>query len=141
MVEQVGDAVPAALERTPLMFKPDIQQGNVLDQGIVNRLKPGMSKSQVSYLMGSPMLVDLFHLDRWDYVYTMKRGKQDRTQQRMSLFFEDDRLVRIEGDLRPGAEESATELKEATVYDVPDNAGPGRGIFSRTLNAVGLEDE
>ena len=140
-MEQVGDAVPAALENTPLMFKPDIQQGKVVDQGVINRLRPGMSKSQVNYLMGSPMLVDLFHLDRWDYVYTMKRGKQQRTQQRVTLYFEDDQLVRIEGDLRPGTEETATELQEAQVYDVPDNDGPGRGIFSRALNTVGLEGE
>ena len=123
------------------MYVPDIQQGNVIEQEMINRLKPGMSKNQVSYVMGTPMLIDVFHQDRWDFIYSLKKGKGKRTQKRTSLYFEDDRLVRIEGDFRPGVVDEAREAREAAIFEVPDNPGDRPGIFSRALNAVGLENE
>jgi len=140
-MRQAGDVIPKSLERTPIMYVPDVQQGNVIEQGMINRLELGMSKSQVSYIMGTPMLIDLFHLQRWDYIYSMKRGKKTREQQRVALFFVDDRLERIEGDFKPGEADPVNDTKEAAVIPVPDNEGPGRGIFSSALNMMGLKDE
>lgn len=142
-VKDVGNAIPEALNRLPLIHRPDVQQGNVVSQDAINKLKPGMSKSQVNYLLGTPMLVDVFHQDRWDYLYSMKPGNEEPTQERVALFFEDDRLVRIEGDYRPQPDTASTEAKreEESVISVPDYTGDRKGIFSRALETVGIASE
>jgi outer membrane protein assembly factor BamE len=80
----------------------DIQQGNILEQESINKLEPGMRKDQVQFIMGTPMLTDMFHVNRWDYIYTMAYGHEKRQEARISLFFEDDELINIVGDMRPG---------------------------------------
>ncbi|MDA1108167.1 MAG: outer membrane protein assembly factor BamE [Proteobacteria bacterium] len=87
----------------PGQYKIDIQQGNVISQEAVAKLKPGMTKSQVRFALGTPLLVDVFHQDRWDYIYSIQRGGQERQQRHLSLFFADDKLTRIEGDVQPAA--------------------------------------
>lgn len=77
----------------------DVQQGNALDQENVARLKPGLNRSQVRFLLGTPLVVDPFRTDRWDYVYVYYKAGQLAEQKRISLFFEGDTLSRIEGDL------------------------------------------
>ena len=124
------------LDRLPLVYRIDIQQGNVLEQNVVNRLEPDLSKNQVNYLMGTPLLVDVFHQDRWDYVYSIRRGNKPREQERISLFFEDDRLVRIEGDLRPqpAAEIEAPSVGE--VFTVTDYKERQKGFFRRMFEKI-----
>ena len=73
-MSSVADAVPNALNKAPLIYRPTIQQGNVVKQEQVNELRPGMSKRQVKFLLGTPMLNDVFHANRWDYVYTIGVG-------------------------------------------------------------------
>lgn len=77
----------------------DVQQGNALDQENVARLKPGLNRSQVRFLLGTPLVVDPFRTDRWDYVYVYYKAGKLAEQKRISLFFEGDTLARIEGDL------------------------------------------
>lgn len=77
----------------------DVQQGNALDQENVARLKTGLNRSQVRFLLGTPLVVDPFRTDRWDYVYVNYKGGKLAEQKRISLFFEGETLVRIEGDL------------------------------------------
>jgi outer membrane protein assembly factor BamE len=84
----------------------DVQQGNALDQDNVARLKLGLNHSQVRFLLGTPLLVDPFHNDRWDYVYVYYKAGKLAEQKRISLFFDGDTLVRIEGDV-PAAESVA----------------------------------
>ncbi len=139
-VDKVGSYIPKALENTFLMYKIDVQQGNVIDQEMVNSLKPGMSKSQVRYVMGTPILVDVFHQDRWDYLYSMKKAAVQKEKRRVTLYFKDDRLERLEGDIKPQPPEDITTAREAAVYEVPDYEGK-KGIFTRAFEAVGLEDE
>lgn len=94
----------------PGAYKIDIQQGNVITQEMVEKLKPGMSKSQVRFALGTPLLIDVFHQDRWDYLYSIQKGGQERQQRRLALFFENDQLARIEGDIAvdpAGAAETA----------------------------------
>lgn len=86
----------------PGVHKIDVHQGNILSQEQVNQLKPGMSKQQVSYLLGSPMVTDTFHQERWDYIYSFQAGGQERVQKRLSLFFKGDQLSRLVGDYQPG---------------------------------------
>lgn len=96
----------------------DVQQGNALDQESVAKLKPGLSRSQVRFLLGTPLLVDPFRNNRWDYVYTFsKRGKLVE-QKRITLFFEDDILQRIEGDV-PVGEPATVESSAAAPATKP----------------------
>jgi outer membrane protein assembly factor BamE len=92
--------------------KIDIQQGNAVTQEMVAKLQPGMTRSQVRFVLGTPLLVDPFRTDRWDYYYSyIKRGDLVE-QRRMAVFFKDDKLDRIEGDViaaKPAADKLGTE--------------------------------
>lgn len=102
----------------PLVYEIDIDQGNVIDQEMINQLRPNMNKRQVIYIMGSPLLIDPFNKDRWDYIYSKQPGGEDRVQQRIALFFAGDNLIRIAGDLAPEANPAPAPSKEITI-DVP----------------------
>jgi len=102
----------------PLVYKIDINQGNIIDQELINQLRPNMSKRQVIYILGSPLLVDAFNKNRWDYIQSEQIGSGDRAQQRVALFFEDDRLIHLEGDLAPENNPAPVPSKETTI-DVP----------------------
>jgi len=125
----------ARMNDLPIVFKPDIQQGNILDQEAVDKLEPGMSSTQVRYLMGTPMLVDVFHPERWDYVYSLKKGGDKPDMQRLTLYFEDNRLQRLEGDLRPSPSGEAVERNKDVVVRVPDNTGESKGFFTQALES------
>ncbi len=94
----------------------DVQQGNALDQENVARLKPGLTRSQVRFLLGTPLVVDPFRNDRWEYVYVFHKAGKLAEQRRLSLFFDGDSLARIEGDLPsadPGAQTAARQVAAA----------------------------
>lgn len=74
----------------------DIQQGNKIKPETFEKLKPGMTRKQVIFLLGSPLLKDPFHQDRWDYIYYLKPGNQAVKQSRVTLHFEGDSLVSID---------------------------------------------
>lgn len=138
--ENMSESIPDYASSLPLMYRPDIQQGNVITQEMINQLKPGMSKRQVTYTLGTPGLVDSFHQNRWDYVYTLKENAQQMEQKNLTLFFENDRLTRILGDYRPlpvDAMEAAD--KKETIVDVPDYEPEKKGIVTRTLEYIGIE--
>ena len=136
--DDYSDPITDTLARTPLMYKPDIQQGNVVTQAQINKLEPGMDRRQVRFIMGTPMLMDTFHQDRWDYVYTMKPGGKQTEMKRVALYFKDDRLMKIEGDFRPGVDDGSAE-KEALVR-VPDHKEES-GFVDSTLKSIGLRDK
>ncbi|HQQ62873.1 MAG TPA: outer membrane protein assembly factor BamE [Pseudomonadales bacterium] len=85
----------------PGVYKLDVQQGNIITQDAVDQLNPGMSKRQVRYLLGTPLLIDSFNDDRWDYFYSLKNHSGDYSQERMTLFFVNDRLDHMQGNFRP----------------------------------------
>jgi outer membrane protein assembly factor BamE len=95
--------VPDSLDVTSKLnpYRIDIRQGNLVTQEMVSQLKAGMSREQVRFVLGSPMLADVFHPDRWDYVYYFKPGNkpEDTQQRRLIVYFEDDRLVSVGGDV------------------------------------------
>jgi len=80
-------------------YRIDIQQGNFVSQEMVRQLRRGMTKDQVKFLLGTPLITDIFHADRWDYVYFLDRPGEERRQRRLAVFFEGDKLVRVEGDV------------------------------------------
>lgn len=140
-VSSVTDAIPNALDRLPFIYRPVIQQGNVVTQDEVNELQPGMTKRQVRYLLGSPMLTDVFHADRWDYAYTIGTGSRPEEIQRVTVIFERDRLVRLAGDLRPQPEDERTEKAKEVVVTVPDWVPEDKSLWQRTQELVGLEPD
>ncbi|NWG86061.1 MAG: outer membrane protein assembly factor BamE [Hydrogenophilaceae bacterium] len=80
-------------------YKMDIQQGNVVTQDMIAKLKPGMSPSQVRFALGSPLVVDPFRTNRWDYVYRLEKGGKLVETRRITVVFENDKLKGIEGDV------------------------------------------
>jgi outer membrane protein assembly factor BamE len=80
-------------------YRIDVQQGNYISQDMVAQLKPGMSKEQVRLALGTPLLTDIFHADRWDYVYWRERPGAKREQRKLTVFFEDGKLTRLDGDV------------------------------------------
>jgi outer membrane protein assembly factor BamE len=90
----------------------DVQQGNALDQENVARLKPGLNRSQVRFLLGTPLVVDPFRTDRWDYVYVYYKAGKLAEQKHITLFFEGDTLARIEGGLPEPAAQPAASVVE-----------------------------
>ena len=92
-----------AVEYLPYVYKVDVNQGNVIDQAMIDQLRPNMTKRQVLYVMGSPMLVDYFHQNRWDYIYSTKKSGENAEQKTLSIFFENDQIKSIQGDFKPSA--------------------------------------
>jgi outer membrane protein assembly factor BamE len=83
-------------------YRPDVQQGNVVTKEMVDQLRQGMTREQVRFLLGSPMLSSVFHTDRWDYVYYLKRGKGSEEQlRRLTVHFKDNRIERVLADEMP----------------------------------------
>ena len=91
--------VPMLPGLTP--YRIDIQQGNYVTQDMVAKLKPGMTKSQVRFALGTPLVVDPFHADRWDYVYVLQKRGKVVEQRRIVVVFQDEKLARIDGDVVP----------------------------------------
>ena len=85
----------------PLLYKIDIQQGNVIEQEMLDQLRPGLDKAQTRFIMGAPMLIDPFRNNRWEYIYSFQKGGGVREQRHITLHFEDDKLTHISGDIRP----------------------------------------
>jgi len=127
----------AGCSRVPLLpslspYKIDIQQGNYITQDMVSKLKPGMTRSQVRYILGTPLVADPFHADRWDYVYHMQKAGTTTEFRRIVLVFEQDKLARIEGDVVPAPaarqaeappEKSAADTRKAEA-GTPPGAAP-----------------
>ncbi len=91
----------------------DVQQGNALDQDNVARLKPGLNRAQVRFLLGTPLVVDPFRTDRWDYVYLYYKAGKLTEQKHITLIFEGDTLARIEGDVPESVLQQAAEPRSA----------------------------
>ncbi|USE37925.1 outer membrane protein assembly factor BamE [Endozoicomonas sp. SCSIO W0465] len=89
----------------PGAYKIDIQQGNVITQEMVDQLCPGMTRAQVQYVMGTPLLEDTFNSNRWDYIHSVQPGGKSREQKTVTLFFENDQLRSIQSDLKLGSDQ------------------------------------
>lgn len=87
----------------PGVYKIDIPQGNLITQEKVDELKPGMNQRQVRYILGTPLVIDTFSGERWDYIYTFRKAGKERTQEQLSLFFSEGKLTGFSGDYKPTA--------------------------------------
>ncbi len=96
-------------------FKMDIQQGNVVTSKMLLQLRPGMTKSQVKFIMGSPLIVDSFHKNRWDYFYQLRQAGKIVEQRRVILDFENELLTKVRGDVVPQGTAGAATGDESSV--------------------------
>jgi outer membrane protein assembly factor BamE len=85
----------------PRVHRVTVQQGNVITQDMIDRLKPGMTRSQVAFVMGEPVLRHAFNDNRWDYIYTLQIPGYYDEQKRVSLYFENGVLAYFTGDYAP----------------------------------------
>jgi outer membrane protein assembly factor BamE len=82
------------------VYRMEIQQGNLVEQEMLSQLKPGMSKDQVRAVLGTPLIADIFHDNRWDYVFRRQRTNSNTVEERaLAVYFDEGKLVRIEGDV------------------------------------------
>ncbi len=113
-------------------YKIDIQQGNFIDQEMLAKLQPGMTHAQVKFIMGTPLVTDIFHANRWDYIYIDRKKGKLITKRRAVLYFAGDKLERIEdfpsegkaADTKAGVAPGAVPLNGVTVIDKPVVAAP-----------------
>ena len=91
-------------------YKAEVVQGNFVSQEQVQALRPGMPKQVVKDVLGTPLVTSLFHADRWDYAFTIQRQGAEPQLRRFSVFFDGDRLLRVEGDSLPTEAEFAAKL-------------------------------
>jgi outer membrane protein assembly factor BamE len=112
----------------PRVYKATVQQGNVITQEMIDQLKPGMTRSQVRFVMGDPVIQSTFDADRWDYVYTIDIPGFFNENRRVSLYFDQDLLAYFTGDYAPTeqlvqAAEAATASEAAAIDDDADATG------------------
>jgi outer membrane protein assembly factor BamE len=122
----------AACSNTPQItsylspYRIDVRQGNLVTQEMVAQLKPGLTREQVRFILGSPLVADMFHVDRWDYVYRFQPGKGEAQQRRLVVFFQDNKLTRVAGDV-VAEDNSKPEVARpaAQVIEIPAPAPAG----------------
>ncbi|MFA7291547.1 MAG: outer membrane protein assembly factor BamE [Rhodocyclaceae bacterium] len=128
-------------------YRIDVQQGNVLTQDMVAQLRPGLTRDQVRFLLGTPLLVDMFHADRWDYVYRLQKGATQAVEtRRFTVFFDPEgKLYRVAGDVvaDSGAGQEAAPDVKSRVIDLgsADTAAPPveeKGFFGSMMEKVGF---
>jgi outer membrane protein assembly factor BamE len=109
----------------PGVYRINVEQGNVVNAEMIEKLRPGLNKRQVRYIMGTPLIEDSFHEDRWDYRYLLRNGTETIAETRLTLWFDGDELARVEGpDAPEWAVSDATEadITDATDTDVTETA-------------------
>lgn len=97
----VGAVAGCSYLRLPEVHRVSVQQGNIITQDMVDQLRPGMTRSQVRFILGTPLITDTFAPDRWDYFYSLKRPNRTELRERVSVYFVDDKLARLSGDYAP----------------------------------------
>ena len=120
------------LPAIPGVYRIDIQQGNIVDGESLDQLEIGMERRKVSFILGTPLLVDPFHQDRWDYYYSLRPGSGAVQRQHITLHFVDDRLARIENRLQPEVAPDTQAERTRTLVKVPDRRRR-EGIFERLV--------
>ena len=82
----------------PGVYRLNIPQGNIVTQEMIDQLRPGLTKRQVNFILGTPLIKDTFDQDRWDYLYSFQPGGGERVQETLTVFFENNQLTHFTGD-------------------------------------------
>lgn len=119
-------------------YRIDIQQGNFVSKEMLAQVKEGMTREQVRFALGTPLITDVFHDDRWDYVFRLQKGNGEVTTSRVSVFFNGNLLARVDGGNLPtendyldrisgGAAEAKKSVKNVEIApSVPAAPGPAK---------------
>ena len=107
------------------VYKIDVEQGNFVTTDLVEKLTPGMTKNQVKLLLGTPLVTDIFHADRWDYYFDNAKGGKRLAHKRLTVFFKDDKMVSFTGDANPPLPPPTRSAPEAApAAPAPPQAAP-----------------
>lgn len=123
-------------------YRIDIIQGNFVSREQAAAVSPGMPKTQVRDVLGTPLLMSVFHGDRWDYVFTLRRPGQPVQQRRLTAFFKGDLLERVEADELPSEAEFVSSLdtrKRAGRTPVLEASEESLKAFAERRKAAGAE--
>ncbi|MFZ5723808.1 MAG: outer membrane protein assembly factor BamE [Pseudomonadota bacterium] len=110
--------------RFPGVYRIDIEQGNIVDDAMMGKLRAGMTESQVRFVMGSPQLSDPFEPDRWVYLYRLRRGSGELVENRIVLWFSDGKLARWEGQPLPAAARQRLDTSIRKTPVTPEPVSP-----------------
>jgi outer membrane protein assembly factor BamE len=109
-----------AFTASACVYRINIQQGNFLDQKAVAQVQNGMTRSQVRYLLGTPMVADSFNKERWDYIYYLKKGRSRHVDsRRVTVYFDGDKVAKLDKptDAEAAAQDaSAAKIKNGKIY-------------------------
>ena len=105
----------------PGVYKIDVEQGNIVTQEMADQLRPGMSRRQVRFILGTPLIEDPFNQDRWDYPYVRRNGNNILSEARVTVIFDGDNLLEVSGDYMPPAWAEPTDTPaEPETTPTPD---------------------
>jgi outer membrane protein assembly factor BamE len=112
-------SLPTMVAEKVQPYRIDVRQGNYVDQAMVSQLRKGMTQEQVRFVLGTPLLVDVFHSNRWDYIYRFKRGTGSLESRKLSVYFVEGKLDSVDGDVVAGAPpEAGSGAPPARVIDL-----------------------
>ena len=120
--------------RYPGVCRIDVAQGNLITKEMVDKLRVGMTPRQVEYVMGSPMVADTFHPNRWDYIYSLETGKGIQIQNQLTLFFNNERLARIDTSRYKDPEQLRNDLLQQMGLPVPRSENKDKDQDKATPN-------
>ncbi len=114
----------------PGVYRLSIPQGNIITQDMIDQLRPGLTKRQVNFIMGTPLVKDTFDQDRWDYLYSFQPGGGERVQERLTLYFENNQLTYFTGDF--------TQSPENDQFGITNESGNSTGELGKDISAFAL---
>jgi len=130
-----------AKDKIPGVYRINIQQGNDITQDMISQLKPGMTKNQVAYVMGTPLIIDTFHPNRWDYIYSFHPGNGVREQRRITVYFKGETLDYLSGDTRIVAREEMPQTVKVDSDVVVPLSDKKVGLIEDIKEKIGMEDD
>lgn len=101
----------------PGVYRINVEQGNIVTMEMLDQLKPGMTRRQVRYVLGTPLIEDPFHTDRWEYMYMIRNGQNTLAERRLTVFFEGDKLIHFTSSVPPSSEVAESAEPEAAEAD------------------------
>ena len=141
----------SSVPRIVTEYRIDVQQGNVLTQEMVSQLRPGLSRDQVRFILGTPVLMDMFHANRWDYFYWLKKGNSGEVDtRRFAVFFDaDGKLISVAGDVAAAQPSDSTVVSETRNREIDLGSLPTdatvtmpppeeQGFFRSMIDIVGF---
>lgn len=117
-------------------YRIDIQQGTVVTKDMAEKLQTGMTRDQVRFILGTPLVADLFHADRWDYPYRFQPGRGEIQERKFTVYFENNKLARFDSDPLPTEEEFRKGQKAGELPPLPDDPNE-KSLWQRIKGVFG----